>query len=112
MQKLPVPPDNSFFYRTDVSGCRHLKVRPWRWLTAVLLAAAFLLSYFLDIQVLEGSMVASRLMGFHLADLYSGLEVIVYRAGLLDFRRQNILCMGLSLWSLVRVGGIDSSKSC
>lgn len=53
MQKLPVPPDNSFFYRTDVSGCRHLKVRPWRWLTAVLLAAAFLLSYFLDIQVLE-----------------------------------------------------------
>ena len=100
MQKLPVPPDNSFFYRTDVSGCRHLKVRPWRWLTAVLLAAAFLLSYFLDIQVLEGSMVASRLMGFHLADLYSGLEVIAAHGSIATNLALGMTFIGLAYWIL------------
>ena len=67
---------SAFFFRTDVHGRRHWNVRPWRWLCAVLLAAAFLFSYGLDIQVLEGSMIASRLMGFHLVDLYGGMEVI------------------------------------
>jgi len=50
----------------------------WRWRRwAVLLSINFLftLSYWFDIQVLEGSMTASRLLGFHLADPYSSALV-------------------------------------
>lgn len=42
----------------------------------MVLVLLFLVSYGLDIQMLEGSMIASRLMGFHMVDIFSGLEVI------------------------------------
>ncbi|MBO5658433.1 MAG: NapH/MauN family ferredoxin-type protein [Duodenibacillus sp.] len=71
-----LPSGQSFWIRKDIDGSTHVKVRPIRWCVAFILAAAFVLSYGLDVQVLEGSMVASRLMGFHLVDLYGGLEVI------------------------------------
>jgi ferredoxin-type protein NapH len=72
----PIPKDPGFFKRKSIDGKTHWKVKPWRWLVTLGLAGCFLLSYGLDIQALEGSMVASRLMGFHLVDLYCGLEVI------------------------------------
>ncbi len=75
MRKTPEK-HGTFFVREDLDGSKHWKVRPLRWVTALAVFAAFLLSYGLDIQALEGSMVASRLMGFHLVDLYGGLEVI------------------------------------
>lgn len=68
--------DHHLFFRINQDGTKSLKVRPIRWTVCILLALAFILSYKLDIQVLEGSMIASRLMGFHMVDLFSGLEVI------------------------------------
>ena len=50
----------------------------WRWRRWTVLLSInllFTLSYWLDIQVLEGSMTASRLLGFHLADPYSSTLV-------------------------------------
>lgn len=53
------------------------KWRNRRW--AVLLAAnlLFVLSFWLDIQMLEGSLTASRFVGFHLIDLNSALQVML-----------------------------------
>jgi len=52
------------------------KWRRRRW--AVLIAAnlLFVLSYKLDIQILEGALTASRFVGFHMVDLNSSLQVM------------------------------------
>ncbi len=56
------------------------KVNTWRnrrW--AVLIAAnlLFTVSFWLDIQILEGALTASRFIGFHLIDLNSALQVML-----------------------------------
>lgn len=76
MKRDTTRPPSSFFWRTTVDGKKHLKIRPLRWCVPILLASFFLLSYGFDVQMLEGSLVASRLMGYHLVDLYCSLEVI------------------------------------
>jgi ferredoxin-type protein NapH len=42
-----------------------------RWAVLIGVNLLFGVSFWLDIQVLEGSLTASRLLGFHLADVYS-----------------------------------------
>jgi hypothetical protein len=49
--------------------------RRWAFLLAVNLL--FVVSFYLDIQILEGSLSASRLIGFHLIDLNSALQVML-----------------------------------
>lgn len=68
--------DYHVWRRHNLDGSYSWKVRPWRWMICLGLLGAFILSYSLDIQMLEGSMIASRLMGFHLVDLFSGFEVM------------------------------------
>ena len=68
--------DYHVWRRHNLDGTYSWKVRPWRWMVCLGLLGAFILSYSLDIQMLEGSMIASRLMGFHLVDLFSGFEVM------------------------------------
>ena len=56
------------------------KVHKWRnrrW--AVLIAAnlLFTVSFWLDIQILEGALTASRFVGFHLIDLNAALQVML-----------------------------------
>ena len=56
------------------------KVHTWRnrrWAVLIAVNLLFGISYWLDIQVLEGSLTASRLLGFHLADPYSSLLVML-----------------------------------
>ena len=48
-----------------------------RWAVLIGINGLFTLSFWLDIQILEGSLTASRLLGFHLADPYSGLLVML-----------------------------------
>ncbi len=74
--KKDYPNKSTFFHRVDIDGKRHLMIRPIRWIVCIAVASAFLISYGLDIQVLEGSMVASRLMGFHMVDLFGAMEVV------------------------------------
>ncbi|MDH3213468.1 MAG: NapH/MauN family ferredoxin-type protein [Myxococcales bacterium] len=42
-----------------------------RWAVLISVNLLFVFSFWLDIQVLEGSLTASRFLGFHLADVYS-----------------------------------------
>lgn len=49
--------------------------RRWAFLLGINLL--FTLSFWIDIQLLEGSLTASRLLGFHLADVYSSLLVML-----------------------------------
>jgi ferredoxin-type protein NapH len=50
------------------------KVHTWRnrrWAVLMVVNLFFTLSFWLDIQILEGALTASRFIGFHLIDLNS-----------------------------------------
>lgn len=51
------------------------KWRNRRWATLLVINLLFVVSYYFDIQLLEGALTASRFMGFHMADLNSALQV-------------------------------------
>ena len=53
------------------------KWRKRRWATILFVNLLFVFSYSLDIQILEGSLSASRFIGFHMADLNSALQVML-----------------------------------
>ena len=46
-----------------------------RWITLISINLLFVVSYYFDVQVLEGALTASRFVGFHMADLNSALQV-------------------------------------
>lgn len=48
-----------------------------RWAVLMAVNLFFVLSFGLDIQILEGSLTASRFIGFHLIDLNSALQVML-----------------------------------
>jgi len=51
------------------------KWRNRRWITLILVNLLFVISYVLDVQLVEGALTASRVIGFHFADLNSALQV-------------------------------------
>jgi ferredoxin-type protein NapH len=56
------------------------RVHTWRnrrWVVLISVNLLFAVSFWLDIQVLEGSQTASRFLGFHLADIYSSLLIVL-----------------------------------
>ncbi len=53
------------------------KWRNRRWAVLIGVNALFTLSYWLDVQLVEGSLTASRVLGFHLADVYSSALVML-----------------------------------
>lgn len=53
------------------------KWRRKRWAVLIFVNLLFLVSYLLDIQMLEGALTASRFVGFHMADLNSALQVML-----------------------------------
>lgn len=53
------------------------KWRNRRWISILIVNLIFLLSFKLDIQVVEGALTASRVFGFHFADLNSSLQVML-----------------------------------
>ncbi len=53
------------------------KRRLKRWAVLVAVNLLFVVSYHLDIQLLEGALTASRFAGFHMADLNSALQVML-----------------------------------
>jgi ferredoxin-type protein NapH len=48
-----------------------------RWATLIVVNLLFVVSYFFDVQLLEGALTASRFVGFHMADLNSALQVML-----------------------------------
>ena len=53
------------------------KWRRRRWTVLIAVNLLFVLSFQLDIQMLEGALTASRFVGFHMADLNSALQVML-----------------------------------
>jgi ferredoxin-type protein NapH len=48
-----------------------------RWATLIVINLLFVVSYYFDVQLLEGALTASRFVGFHMADLNSALQVML-----------------------------------
>ena len=55
---------------------RH-KWRNRRWATLIVVNLLFVVSYYFDVQLVEGALTASRVIGFHFADLNSALQVML-----------------------------------
>ena len=53
------------------------KWRARRWTVLIIINLLFTLSFWLDIQLFEGSLIASRVLGFHMVDLYSALQIVL-----------------------------------
>ena len=51
------------------------KWRNRRWAAIITINLLFTLSFWVDIQLFEGALIASRVLGFHMADIYSALQV-------------------------------------
>jgi len=49
--------------------------RKWRWPAIIFVNLLFVISYHFDVQLVEGALTASRVIGFHFADLNSSLQV-------------------------------------
>ncbi|MGP1450463.1 MAG: NapH/MauN family ferredoxin-type protein [Wolinella sp.] len=64
------------FISTTRTGKKYPSLRAWRFIVVIGVHLLFLLSYYVDIQIVEGSISGSRLFGFHLADPFITLEVI------------------------------------
>ena len=60
----------------DRSRHRH-KWRNRRWTTLIVINMLFVVSYYFDVQLIEGALTASRVVGFHMADLNSALQVML-----------------------------------
>ena len=58
-------------------GHRKRKWRNIRWAILLFFNFLFFASFFFDIQILEGTLSASRLLGFHMIDPLAALQVIL-----------------------------------
>jgi ferredoxin-type protein NapH len=67
----------STFIDKTKEGKSRLSIRAKRYIAVIALHLLFFLSFSVDIQMLEGTMNGSRLLGFHLIDIYTTLEVFV-----------------------------------
>jgi len=48
-----------------------------RWITLIIVNILFVVSFYFDVQLVEGALTASRVLGFHMADLNSALQVML-----------------------------------
>lgn len=70
------------FFSKNKNGKTRLSWRGLRWSVIILLNALFFLSFYMDIQFLEGTLSGSRLLGFHLIDPFTALEILASDYGL------------------------------
>jgi ferredoxin-type protein NapH len=63
------------FLRLEAMGEKTHTWRNRRWLVLISVNLLFGVSYWCDIQLVEGSLTASRLLGFHMADVYSSVVI-------------------------------------
>jgi ferredoxin-type protein NapH len=67
----------STFFSKNKKGKSRLSWRGWRWISIIVLNLAFFLSFYVDVQLLEGTLNGSRLLGFHLIDPFTALQIFV-----------------------------------
>jgi len=64
----------------EQAHAEELKSHKWRnrrWTVLILSNLLFVVSFYFDIQILEGALTASRFVGFHLIDLNSAMQVML-----------------------------------
>ncbi len=73
---VETPLRNTFFIKNEKG-----KIRPswrfYRWASVIAIHLLFFLSFFIDVQMLEGTLNASRFLGFHMVDPFTTLEVFI-----------------------------------
>lgn len=89
IQEWKNSPEQRNFRRELLYAHEHRKPtfawRRWRWPSIILINVLFVISYRLDVQLVEGALTASRFVGFHMADLNSSLQVaLAYKALLIN----------------------------
>ncbi len=67
----------STFFDTTKDGKRKFSYRMKRWILVISIHLLFFLSFFIDLQMLEGTLSGSRFLGFHMIDPYMTLEVFL-----------------------------------
>ena len=67
----------STFIEHRKNGKKKLSLRAKRWFVTIGIHLIFFLSFYIDIQMLEGTLNGSRFFGFHLIDLFTTIEVYV-----------------------------------
>ncbi|AII14415.1 menaquinol dehydrogenase NosGH, membrane component NosH [Campylobacter iguaniorum] len=67
----------STFITTKENGKKVPSIRFYRYFTMILVHLLFVLSFVADVQVLEGDITGSRMIGFHLADPFITTEVVL-----------------------------------
>ncbi len=77
VKELINAPFLSTFVYKNKKGKTRFTIRAWRWLSIIVINVAFFLSFYIDIQFLEGTMNGSRLLGFHMIDPFTSLEIFV-----------------------------------
>jgi len=60
-----------------VAGHSFKKWKILRWSSLIFFNFAFFASFYFDIQLLEGSLSASRLLGFHMMDPFAALQIVL-----------------------------------
>ena len=73
-QIVNTPLLSTLFYKSK-TGKTKPTWRFYRWLSVIVINLCFFLSYFIDVQFLEGTLTGSRLLGFHLIDPFVALEI-------------------------------------
>ncbi len=67
----------STFFDTTKDGKRKFSYRMKRWILVIGIHLLFFLSFFIDLQMLEGTLSGSRFLGFHMIDPYMTLEMFL-----------------------------------
>jgi len=67
---------STFFDRTK-DGKKKFSYRMKRWILVISVHLMFFLSFFIDLQMLEGTLSGSRFLGFHMIDPFMTMEVFL-----------------------------------
>lgn len=67
----------STFFDTTKDGKSKFSYRMKRWILVIAIHLLFFLSFYIDLQMLEGTLSGSRFLGFHLIDPFMTLQVFV-----------------------------------
>jgi ferredoxin-type protein NapH len=65
----------STFFSTTKDGKKRFSYRMKRWILVIAIHLFFFLSFFIDLQMLEGTLNGSRFLGFHMIDPFATIEV-------------------------------------
>lgn len=67
----------STFFDTTKDGKKKFSYRMKRWILVIAIHLFFFLSFFIDLQLLEGTLSGSRFLGFHMIDLYATMQLFL-----------------------------------